>query len=106
MEYSDIIVALQQFRDARGWKKYHNLKDLALSVNLEASEILEIFQWQDEKVSLEATQKAHLKEEIADTLIYLFYMADQLKMDPYEEIVKKIKINEGRHWGNESGFNR
>ena len=96
MEYTEIIEMINQFRDARGWKKYHNLKDLAISVSLEASEVLEIFQWKDSKEELSEDEKAKLKEEIADTLIYLLYMVDKLKMNPYEEIQKKylrIAIN-------------
>lgn len=98
MEYTEIIEMIDKFRDARGWEKYHNLKDLAISVNLEASEILEIFQWKNEQGSLSEEDKIKLKEEIADTLIYLFYMVDKLEMNPYEEIQKKVEINKKRHW--------
>ena len=102
MEYTEIIEMINQFRDARGWKKYHNLKDLAISVSLEASEVLEIFQWKDSKEELSEDEKAKLKEEIADTLIYLLYMVDKLKMNPYEEIQKKVEINKDRHWKEDS----
>lgn len=98
MEYTEVIEMIDKFRDARGWEKYHNLKDLAISVNLEASEILEIFQWKNEQGSLSEEDKIKLKEEIADTLIYLFYMVDKLEMNPYEEIQKKVEINKKRHW--------
>lgn len=98
MEYTEVIEMIDKFRDDRGWEKYHNLKDLAISVNLEASEILEIFQWKNEQSSLSEEDKIKLKEEIADTLIYLFYMVDKLKMNPYEEIQKKVEINKKRHW--------
>lgn len=98
MEYTEVIEMIDKFRDDRGWGKYHNLKDLAISVNLEASEILEIFQWKNEQSSLSEEDKIKLKEEIADTLIYLFYMVDKLKMNPYEEIQKKVEINKKRHW--------
>ena len=102
MEYTEIIEMINQFRDARDWKKYHNLKDLAISVSLEASEVLEIFQWKDSKEELSEDEKAKLKEEIADTLIYLLYMVDKLKMNPYEEIQKKVEINKNRHWKEDS----
>lgn len=98
MEYTEVIEMIDKFRDTRGWEKYHNLKDLAISVNLEASEILEIFQWKNEQGSLSEEDKIKLKEEIADTLIYLFYMVDKLEMNPYEEIQKKVEINKKRHW--------
>lgn len=98
MEYQYIIKILREFRDQRNWRKYHNLKDLALSANLEASEVLEIFQWKDEQTQLTEGEMNHLKEEIADTLIYLFYMCDKVGMDPYKEITKKMAINQHRHW--------
>lgn len=102
MEYTEIIEMINRFRDARGWAKYHNLKDLAISVSLEASEVLEIFQWKDGKEELSEDEKAKLKEEIADTLIYLLYMVDKLNMNPYEEIQKKVEINKNRHWKEDS----
>ena len=95
---NDIINKLIQFRDSRGWKKYHNLKNLAESVNIEASEILEIFQWKTTKDELSSEEQTHLKGELADTLIYLFYMCDQLGADPLEIVEAKLEYNKGRKW--------
>lgn len=98
MNYNEIVQLLRKFRDQRGWQKYHNLKDLAISLNLEASEVMEIFQWQPADQTLTAEQKQHLAEELADTMIYLIYMFDKLGIDPGEAIKKKVHVNEGRHW--------
>lgn len=98
MQYDEIVQLLRQFRDQRGWRKYHNLKDLAISVNLEASEVLEIFQWQPADQKLTDKQKAHLQEELADTMIYLIYMFDKLGIDPGDAIKKKMGFNQTRHW--------
>lgn len=98
MNYEEIVKILRKFRDQRGWQKYHNLKDLAISLNLEASEVLEIFQWQPADQQLTAQQKDHLQEELADTMIYLIYMFDKLNVKPGEAIKKKVQINEHRHW--------
>lgn len=98
MNYDEIVHLLRKFRDQRGWQKYHNLKDLAISLNLEASEVLEIFQWQPTDQALTDEQKQHLTEELADTMIYLVYMFDKLGIDPGEAIKKKVHVNEGRHW--------
>lgn len=86
---------LIKFRTDRGWDKYHNLKDLALSVSIEASEILELFQWKPE---LDYKNIEDLKEEIADTMIYLLYMCDKLNVDPNEIILNKIRKNQKRSW--------
>lgn len=94
----EVINDLIEFRDSRGWKKYHNLKNLAESVNIEASEILEIFQWKTTKDELSSEEQTHLKGELADTLIYLFYMCDQLGVDPLEIVEAKLEYNKGRKW--------
>lgn len=101
MDYQEITTILCDFTAQKGWGKYHNLKDLALSVNLEASEVLEVFQWKDEQTPLTNQERDHLKEEIADTLIYLFYMCDEMGLDPYQAIAEKMKVNQTRHWKEE-----
>ena len=88
----NIIQAINQFRDERDWRQYHNEKDLALSVSLEAAELLELFQWeQPEDVVL--TKRERLAEELADVLIYSLMMADNLNFDVEEIINKKLVKN-------------
>jgi NTP pyrophosphatase (non-canonical NTP hydrolase) len=80
------------FRDEGKWKPYNNEKDLAISISLEASELLENFQW---KSSDEAVRdsKQNIKEEMEDILIYLVQLADKLDIDLEEEVLEKIKKN-------------
>ena len=82
------IDKINKFRDDREWRKFHNEKDLAISISIEASELLELFQW---KQSEEVTSKSlgRIKEELADVLIYSFMLADNLNLD-IEEIIKEI----------------
>lgn len=84
---------INQFRDERNWRQFHNEKDLALSISLEAAELLEIFQW---KTATEGVQNIDdLKDEIADVLIYAYMLADNLGFDIDEIIERKlIKNNE------------
>lgn len=98
MDYNKLIRELIDFRNSRGWNEYHNLKNLAESVNIEAAEILEIFQWKKNDERLNECEKVHLKGEIADTLIYLFYMCDRLNVDPSDIIKAKLEYNRKRHW--------
>lgn len=95
---SEIMDQLKKFRDERGWKKYHNLKDLAVAANVEAGELLEIFLWKDKNEALTTDQTDHVKEEIADTMMYLLYMCDKLEVDPNEIIMNKINYNQQRTW--------
>jgi NTP pyrophosphatase (non-canonical NTP hydrolase) len=80
------------FRDERGWKKYHSEKDLAISVSLEASELLENFQWRTSEEAVAET-RLNIKEEMADILIYLEQLADNMEIDLEEEVLRKLEKN-------------
>lgn len=83
---------INKFREERDWKQFHNEKDLAISISLEASELLEIFQW---KTSEEVTDKRleEIKDELADVLIYSCMLADNLDLDIEKIIENKLKKN-------------
>jgi NTP pyrophosphatase (non-canonical NTP hydrolase) len=80
------------FRDEREWKKYHDEKDLAISISLEANELLENFQWRTSEEAI-TESKQNIKEEMADILIYLVQLADKLEIDLEEEVSKKLVKN-------------
>ena len=90
------IDKINKFRDDRDWRKFHNEKDLAISISIEASELLELFQWKESK---EVTSKSlgRIKEELADVLIYSFMLADNLNLDIEEIIKEKIDINSKKY---------
>ncbi|MBE4909202.1 nucleotide pyrophosphohydrolase [Bacillus luteolus] len=81
-----------EFRDQRNWKQYHNEKDLAISISLEANELLENFQWRSSEEAVKDS-KQNMKEEMADILIYLVQLADKLDVDLEEEVYKKLEKN-------------
>lgn len=92
-ETADKII---QFRDQRNWIQFHNPKDLAIALSLEAAELLECFQWSGSDT--EVTQKREaMKEELSDVLIYALLMADRLKIDLNEAILEKIAQNEKKY---------
>ena len=80
------------FRDERNWRQYHNEKDLAISISLEANELLENFQWKSSEEAVRDS-KQNIKEEMADILIYLVQLADKLDIDLEEEVLEKMKKN-------------
>ena len=87
---------INQFRDNRNWRQFHNEKDLAISISLEASELLELFQWkQPEEVT--TTQLERIKEELADVLIYSYMMADNLNLDIDTIIEEKLEKNNQKY---------
>src|SRR3954454_24166362 len=81
-----------EFRDQRDWKKYHKEKDLAISISLEANELLENFQWKSSEDAI-VQSKQNIKEEMADILIYLVQMADKMEIDLEEEVLHKLEKN-------------
>jgi NTP pyrophosphatase (non-canonical NTP hydrolase) len=88
----ELIQKVLAFRDERGWKKYHNEKDIAISISLEANELLENFQWKTSEEAV-AQSKDNIKEEIADVLIYLIQLADKMEINLEEEVTRKLVKN-------------
>ncbi|WP_114604331.1 nucleotide pyrophosphohydrolase [Staphylococcus sp. EZ-P03] len=87
-----LIQEINDFRNARNWRPFHNEKDLAISLSLEASELLELYQWkQPEEVN--DTKRERIAEELADVLIYSYMIADNLDMDIDDIIRQKLKKN-------------
>lgn len=85
-----------QFRDDRDWKQFHNPKDMALSLVLEASEVMEHFQWKDPR-EIEAyiiSHKEDIGEELADVLSWVLLLSHDLDIDIYAALDKKITKNE------------
>lgn len=95
-----LLQELAADRDRRGWD--HKLKNLAMALNVEASEVLDIFTWKDLDEELTDTERAHTAEELADVLIYVFDMCNRLDLDPLKLVAAKQQINADRHWGQKS----
>lgn len=91
----DLQKAVVKFRDARDWKQFHNPKDMALSLTLEAAEVLEHFQWKD-KAEVEKyleTHKSDVGEELSDVLYCVLLMANDLKIDIAKAFDAKLVKN-------------
>ena len=99
------IEKINNFRDERNWRQFHKEKDLAISISLEANELLEIFQWKTSEEAV-ANDLQHIKEELADVFIYGFMLADNLNLDIEKIISDKIKLNEKKYPVQESFSNK
>ena len=96
MNFEDARMAALEFRKERDWEQFHNPKDLAISISLEAAELLELFQWSGGDT--EVTQKkCGMEEELADIMIYCIYMADALQVDLPEIIRQKVHDNAAKY---------
>ena len=85
-----------KFRDDRDWKQFHNPKDLAISLSLEAAELLEVFQWSGTDVVC-ADKKDKIAEELADVLVYCTLMADACGLDMDEIVQRKMEVNNKKY---------
>jgi NTP pyrophosphatase (non-canonical NTP hydrolase) len=87
------------FRDARNWKQFHNPKDVALSLVLEAGEVMELFQWKNKEEidGYVQTHKNRIGEELADVLYWVLLMSHDLEIDILDALDKKIKQNEKKY---------
>lgn len=92
----ETIDQVLKFRDDRNWKQFHNPKDLAISISLEAAELLEIFQWSGSDTTC-VEKKEKIREELADVLNYCILMADVCDLDLDEIITEKIKRNNEKY---------
>jgi|SRR3989338_3517864 len=87
------------FRDARNWKQFHNPKDVALSLVLEAVEVMEHFQWKNENEMREyvRSHKEEIADELADVLYWLATMSHDLRIDLLKAFESKMKKNEKKY---------
>ncbi len=92
---SDLAIALRAFAAEREWDQFHSPRNLAAALSVEASEVLEHFQWKtdEQSRSLGREQKEEVAMELADVFIYLVRLADRLDVDLLHAAREKMQIN-------------
>ncbi len=88
----ETINRIRKFTEDRDWNQFHSPANLAKSIVIEAAELLECFQWSEEEYDLE-----HVKEELADVMVYCQNLADKLGLDPDEIVNMKMAQNEAKY---------
>lgn len=98
-DIKDLTKIILKFRDARNWKQFHNPKDMAISLSLEAAEVLEHFQWKSESEIADylKTSKGHISEELADVFYWILLMSNDLGIDIKEALEKKMVISNKKY---------
>ena len=98
-EIKKITEKIKKFRDEREWMQFHDPKNMAISIIIESSELLEHFQWKTkEEVYLYLkSNKDEIKDEIADIAMYLFELADNLGIDLIKAMEQKLKKNSKKY---------
>ena len=97
--YDDIRKRILKFREDRDWKQFHDIKNLAEGVSIEAGELLSIFLWaKTEEAEARALEKlSEVEDEIADIFIFLVYLCDNLNIDLMKAVEQKIGKNEQKY---------
>ncbi len=95
-EFQILIDELTKFRDARHWEQFHNSKDLALAISIEAAELNELFLWKTTEES-ELVDKNKLKEELADVLAFSLLLVEKHGFDLKEIVLEKIRKNNEKY---------
>ena len=97
---SDLLAQLIAFRRDRDWEQFHNPKDLAISLSIGASELLEWFQWRtNDEISaqLKSEKREALEDELADVAVYLTYLCHDLGIDINKAIAAKVEKNSAKY---------
>lgn len=95
-----LLEELIAFRRERDWEQFHNPKDIAISLSIEAAELLEWFQWRqpDEvRQMLDSDKRQHLEDEIADVAVYLSYLCHDLGVDLNQVVKTKMAKNAAKY---------
>lgn len=88
-EIKTIIEKIREFNRERDWEQFHNPKDLAIALNIETSELLELFLWKrDQDVNIEK-----IKEELADIFTFALNLSDKFNLDVFEIVMEKMRKN-------------
>ncbi|WP_216328082.1 nucleotide pyrophosphohydrolase [Deinococcus aestuarii] len=88
---------LRRFSARRGWGRHHNPKSLVMALTVEVAELVEHFQWLTEDESFRPADPEGVQEEVADVLIYLIQIADQLNIDIAEAVNRKMQRNADKY---------
>ena len=88
----ETIERIRKFTEDRDWDQFHSPANLAKSISIEANELLECFQWNEDDFNLD-----HVKEELADVLVYCRDMLDKLELDEDEIVNAKMTKNEAKY---------
>ena len=99
-DIEDLKKEYAEFKEKRDWEKFHEPKNIAMSISIEASELMEHFQWKDnvsiEKIKEDEELMAGVREELADVILYSLSMAQRLDIDIEEAVLEKLDDNRER----------
>ncbi|QLG87365.1 nucleotide pyrophosphohydrolase [Chitinibacter bivalviorum] len=95
MNLAELSIKVRQFADERDWRKYHNPKNLVMAMSVEMAELVEHYQWltPEEASHLEVDEQSPIAQEMADVMLYMLRLADELGVDIEDAILHKMTLN-------------
>ncbi len=95
----EVRVRILAFRDEREWEQFHDPKNLAEAISIEASELLELFLWKTTKEARDASDslRSRIRSEIADIAIFLIYLCDVTGIDLLDAVSSKVEVNRAKY---------
>lgn len=95
-KYKEVIKELIKFRNERDWEQFHDSKNLALAISIEAAELNELFLWKKGE-DVENVQIEKIKEELADVLSFSLLLAEKHNLNIFDIVLEKIKLNDQKY---------
>lgn len=100
MALEDLQEKYAEFKQRRDWEKFHQPKNIAMSISIESAELMELFQWKDnidkERIKADSKLMDNIREELADIILYSISMAQHLEIDLEEAVEDKLEENKDR----------
>lgn len=100
MALEDLQEKFAEFKQERGWEKFHKPKNIAMSISIESAELMELFQWKDnvdiERIKSDSKLMDNIREELGDIILYSFSMAQHLDIDLEKAVEDKLEENKDR----------
>jgi dCTP diphosphatase len=95
MNLAELSIKVRQFADERDWRKYHNPKNLVMAMSVEMAELVEHYQWltPEQAAQLDIDEQSPVAQEMADVMLYMLRLADELGLDMEAAILHKMQLN-------------
>lgn len=99
MNLAELSILVRQFADERDWRQYHNPKNLVMAMSVEMAELVEHYQWltPEQAAQLDVDEQSPIAQEMADVMLYMLRLSDELGVDMEQAILHKMQLNASKY---------
>jgi dCTP diphosphatase len=99
MNLAELSILVRQFADERDWRQYHNPKNLVMAMSVEMAELVEHYQWltPEQAAQLDVDEQSPIAQEMADVMLYMLRLSDELGVDIEQAILHKMQLNASKY---------